>query len=278
MIGYFRYRPSMARLAQLVAICALTSQVLGATPANWRMDIRRMPESNGDVSYEVDFTGLLRQVVHLPNGTAITPTSGIDATYNSFNALKSSFVGDWTIEIPALGTFIPQELYTFQMSDFPESLLYTIPPVITSPTDGSLVPADFTMTWAWPVGVTPPPSRSELIRRSGPGIAASSSVHSHSPADYLSAAESMRHGSGTIADKAIVRAGDWNVDTLVPYMSAVTPQQANSAYNISLRSFFNSYSTPITVYSVPEPAGICLLLGGLVAVICSASQRGRRNQ
>jgi hypothetical protein len=279
MKRYFRYRSLMARLAQLVAICGLTSQAYVATAETWQMDIRRMPESNGDVSYEVEFGGLSRQIVHLPNGTAITPTSpGVDATYNSSNALKASFVGNWTIEIPAFGSITPQEFYTFQIYDFPESLLYTTPPEITSPIDQSIVPVDFTMTWAWPVGVTPPPSRSTLIRRSGPGTAASSHESSASPADYLSAAETLRNSS-SIADKAIIRAGDWYRDTLVPYMSAVTPQQANSHYNISLSSSFRSYSAPITVFgTVPEPASILLLLAGLMLANFSVRQRGRRNR
>src|SRR6476660_2066150 len=96
MTRHFRYRSSPARLVQLIAICGITSQAFGAASIPWPIDIRRMPETNGDVAYEADFIRLPGQVVHLPNGAAVSTTIGADVTFNSLEALKTAFVGEWT--------------------------------------------------------------------------------------------------------------------------------------------------------------------------------------
>jgi hypothetical protein len=233
------------------------------------MQIRRLPELSGDILYEARFSGgSTLQTVHLPNGTIVTAPFGgrLESTYSSFDALRSAFVGTWTLEFPAFGSR-PQEFYTFEFSDFPESVLYSVPPVITSPANGSLVPVDFVMTWQWPVDVTPPAGRSTLVQRFGPDSHLSERETSGTPENYLSWDVSSRHGDGTVAETVIVRAGDFNIDTLVPYMSAVTPQQAVYTWDFTLRSFFRSYSTPVTVYPIPEPLNLASLATGLGILI-----------
>ena len=187
MTGHFRFRTRVMSFALSVIFCLLASPLFGAL-LSWRVDIRRLPETSGDVSYEADFSGVSRQVLHLPNGTTVTPAPFVDVTYESFDALRSAFVGNWTLEIQAFGTLFPHELYTFQISDFPESLLYTIPPNITSPINASVVPVNFTMAWEWPAGVAPPPVARRLTRRFGPDSSSrSSSEHGGIPDDSFCA-------------------------------------------------------------------------------------------
>jgi hypothetical protein len=259
------FRNHVPQVVFSLFICGLWSQFAFAIATDFLLDIRRLPELNGQVSYELRTGGAPAQIAHLPNATSLVSTSF--ATFNSFDALRNAVVGNWTIDIPAMGPPKPQELYTFQISDFPESVLYTVPPTITSPSEGSIVPVDFTMTWEWPPSVSPP-GRSTLVNRIGP-VPQTSSNSSSLLGSFLSVGVSSRHGNGTIAERVILRAGDFNVNnanTLLAYMSPITPQQAVSSYEFSHRAQLKSYSNPVTVFPVPEPNLLWLTIGAGVLV------------
>jgi hypothetical protein len=264
MYKRFGFRNRVPRVVFSLLICGLWSQFAFAISTDFLLDISRLPELNGQVSYQLRASGGLFQTTRLPNGQTVPGSSGL--TFNSYDALRNALVGTWTLEFPPPGPSQPQERYTFQMSDFPEPEVYTVPPTITSPSEGTIVPVDFTMTWEWPAGVSPP-GRSTLVSRFGPGSHNSSSGSSLL-GSFLSLGVTSRHSSGEVAERVVLRAGDFNVsneNTLLAYMSPIVPQQAVSTYEFSHRPQLKSYSTPVLVFPVPEPNLVWLTIGILVS-------------
>jgi hypothetical protein len=155
--------------AVVIAWC-FVHQAAAQPPRLFFIELRRMPQNDGSVHLQMDVSHGLQEVVHLPDGT--TFSGGFDPniffadrTFTSFGELKQAIISMWTIECPAFPPLgIPHEEYTFSLSDFPESVISETSPAITYPLDGSTVPPAFTMTWAWPPGVTPSSGRSTLIR------------------------------------------------------------------------------------------------------------------
>jgi len=245
----------------------------GQVPLSYRFGIFRLPEIDGSTKFELQVFGLQhRGIVHLPNGELVTDPPFRDVNifgqfvFDSISELKAAIVGEWTLEFP-MSSFEPHEEYTFEISDFPESTLFAISPNIVSPADGSLVPPEFAMTWAWPVGVTPPSNSATLTQRFGPG-SRHSAIDDPNGAE-LSAEITAEHGNGDLAQRLELRAGSYHSDVLSDFVSEVTPQQNPSRYSYTIRSPYFNHSTPIEVFVVPEPAlwtSICTAVAWFLAV------------
>jgi hypothetical protein len=225
--------------------------------------ISRLPQLDGRTTVEMDVGAF----VHLPNGqTPSMVRPGIVAhpnfVFDSIIEFKEATIGEWTIEEP-MTPFRPRETFTFQVSDFFDTISPILPPTIVSPMDGSVVPSVFTMTWAWPPGVTPQNSKATSIEKFGPGMQSGGSGSAHAPSDDLSEQMMAAYSSGGLPTTVEVRAGSWHPGLLDDFFSEVTPQQEPSINTYTIATLFYSYSLPARLYvGVPEPsAGILLAIG-----------------
>jgi hypothetical protein len=261
---------------RFLAIALCLSIVLGGVsntahgqvqfPRSYTIGIFRLPQIDGSTKFELSVPGSsLTEIVHLPNGESVTNPFPNPRTqlghfvFNSVSELKSALVGEWTLEIPMSGGR-PHEEYTFEISDFPESTLFAISPNIVSPTNGSLVPPEFAMMWAWPPGITPPNRSATLTKRFGPGSRLSY-IDNVRASNELSSEITAEHTNGDLAQRLELRAGSHHPDVLADFVSEVTPQQNPSRYTYTIRSPYFNHSTPIEVFVVvPEPATWMLLM------------------
>jgi hypothetical protein len=249
----------------------------GVQNRSFRIGIDRMQRPDGGATFEVDIPVPSRGFVHLPNGEIVPDKSSdaqfADLVFDSFSALKEAFVGEWTIESP-MTPFAPQGEFTFEVFDFPESILGVVPPNIVSPAGGSSVPPIFLMTWAYPPGVMHPNSIATLVRKYGPEDRAAQRKGGHAPSTELSAEILAEHSGGGLPQRLELRAGTFHPEMLADFVSDVTPQQEPTDFTYDIRSTGFSFSTPIHVFVVvPEPSVIAMLATGFPIALTAYRRR-----
>jgi hypothetical protein len=235
-------------------------------PAQYSLSVARIPQPGGDSQFYLSVGGPFDSNTHLPDGSKLQVLGFpfVDRVFNSFAEFHNAIVGDWNIHFSASPTLgLPDELYKFTIADFPESAVSSVPPIITSPIDGGVVPATFGMNWEWPANATPTTSTATLVQQIGPGNRRGSSGQRNS--DFAtSTMVSAAGGSLEIPSQVILRVGSIE-SSLAPYISTITPEQASPQYSFTLLSSFSSYSLPVTVsVAVPEPTTAALLLLGIL--------------
>ena len=233
--------PSLAIV--LMSLCVVAG--MSATALTWTLQIRifQLPQLDGGTTFEMEVGSL----VHLPNGESNATNAHPSFVFDSFNEFKEAIIGEWTIETP-MTPFQPHETYTFDVSDFPDSILEIVPPNIVSPTEGSTVLPTFTMTWAYPPGVTPQNSKATSIQKIGPGTRRGASASGHSPSNDLSEEMMAEYSSGGIPERVEIRAGSWHLNLLDEFVSEVTPHQDPSRFDYTIQTQLKNYSLPVQVF------------------------------
>jgi hypothetical protein len=194
-----------------------------------------------------------------PDGTEFT--SFLDsAERNTLAELATLAFGDWT----AIEYFDDGQSLTYQLRVAPFPLLTAFPatPVVTSPSDGAVVPKTFDLDFHFPPGSIPNTTGVKSI--SGTGV--SISFGSPSPPNCC-------HKQLTVSDRAI-EVGSFTFWTFSQFggdapqiISAVPPDER---FTLILR--LRAYSEPVTVVPVPEPQSFGL--AGIVLIAFAVVIRG----
>ena len=226
--------------------------------------IYTFPQSDGSTQFHllVD-SPQPSSTIHFPDGSTAVGLKFTDLSYNSFADLHNAAVGNWSVSFPANPTLgFPAENYTFGVSDFPESVVSSLPPSITAPTNGARVGPQFNLTWDWPAGVVPPSDVSVNFQlyRSG---SFQGWKTSHFANVALSQVVTPVITGAPAPDETILRVGTYE-SSLAPYISAVSSDQSSPRYAFRVDSTISSYSLPIQVTVVPEPTTATLLLLGVL--------------
>jgi hypothetical protein len=247
-----------------------------AFPASVGVVLYGRPQANGTTLYDIGLPGLTSETVTDPTGHVFQPIS-LQSPPNSTNILGltqaqalSELAGTWTI---ARGGFFgfppPLETYTFSISPFTLDNVFTIPPTITSPANGSTVPTQFAVTFAWPNGVTPPTNR--LATWSTNSSIAASSVEVVSGKNSFPVSVSLK--SGATQGSLTISVG--TTQSLGNYVSPVTTTVTNPTFTYTAGLVFYNLSAPVSVNvtNAPEPDAIALMS---VLMFSGAAVRRRR--
>ena len=253
--------------ASAIAAAVLTGCIMPlphavAFPASVGIVLYGRPQANGSTLYDIGLPSLFSEVVTNPTGHIFQPI-GLQSLPNSTNIVGltqaqalSELVGPWTI---ARGGFFgfppPLETYTFSISPFTLDEIFTIPPTITSPANGSTVPTQFAVNFVWPNGVTPPTNR--LATWSTNSSIAASSVEVVSGKNSFPVSVSLK--SGATQGSLTISVG--TTQSLNNHVSPVTTAVTNPTFTYSVGLGFWDLSAPVSVNvtNVPEPNAIVLM-------------------
>lgn len=246
----------------VLAGCIVPLSHAVAFPASVGIVLYGRPQANGTTLYDIGLPSLFSEIVTGPTGHVFQPISS-QSPPNSTNILGltqaqalSELVGPWTIVRGGFFGFPPQlETYTFSISSFTLDEIFTIPPTITSPANGSTVPTQFAVNFAWPNGVTPPTNR--LATWSTNSSIAASSVEVVSGKNSFPVSVSLK--SGAAQGSLTISVG--TAQSLSNHVSPVTTAVTNPTFSYSAGLGFYNLSAPVSVNvtSVPEPNSIVLV-------------------
>lgn len=261
------------RSAVFIAVAAALATGIRceAAPLTSQMqfDIYKFPQTDGSTQYHLTVVfGQPQSTIHFPSGVSKPGASFDDFTFNSFADLLSATEGNWSITYPAVPVFSqPAETLSFTVANFPESLLSSPPPTITSPPDGSTVGSQFPLTWDWPQGVVPPSDVSIYRHFLGPENQTLTTFGTFSTVGSSYNETSSFPNYGT-PDQLVLRVGTAE-NTLAPYISAVVSDQSPPQHAVDVVSTVSSYSLPVEVaVRVPEPGTAILALVGMLGCVC----------
>lgn len=256
-------------MREIVCRTFLAIVVLGFSCRSWAISIPstfnivldRQAQPTGPALYEIQVIGL-----NTFQESAIGPTGRVYQLTQPVSNLTSEqalaeIVGNWKINSAAPNLpGQPLQLHEFSIAPFSFDSLFTVSPTIVSPTDGSILTSPFTMSWAWPTGVTPPGGKSARSR--GGAAGARLDWTSLSGNAYLATVSFT--GSATQASYAL-RAGSFQ--SLNSFVSPVTTSVSDPFRSYTAMLGHSSLSLPIQVMVVvPEPTAIVLIAsGGLAA-------------
>lgn len=240
-----------------------------AAPINRTFEINftRFNHPDGPPTFDLRFSGLgSSDSVVTPNGHTytgsffpFTPTP----TNISEAQLYSELTGTWTLN--AYTSFNqPAEVHQFNFLPFSADALFHVAPIILTPAANSTVPPNFTLSWGWPEGVTPP-----TTGRSAGASGGSSGAHfDFGQFSGNSIPISVTFDAGVT--QSTYRLNGGSVQVFNNMTTAPTTVAANPFYNYSVREVYSNqaYVNGVTVV-VPEPGS--MILASLLAAIVIAS-------
>ncbi len=241
----------------------LGSHLTNAEAATVNLSFLQFAEADGSLTYgasiRIGFGPAPGPTARLiaPDGTIVAWNAGtlrLDGL--SYETLTSRFVGQWTIQENAPNTGVD----TFVLNALP-----VLPvPFVTSPSAGDIVGTMFDTTWAFAAGEGMP----------GPALSVSN-VNSlpvtFGPTDGSLRRTIMIDLAGESSVLVDIRGG--GASAIQDYLSDLSFVPWPNGSNLSIVGFYGTFSAPVTVRVVPEPASLTLVMAGGLAV---ATIRRRR--
>jgi hypothetical protein len=153
------------RIALPLAIVgiATAAQLACAQPTRFHsvsLEVSQAPLENGQFEYQLTLfqTGFVAGGPTLESGKLIAPDGSEyvanfnEVTRNSFAAIASLAIGDWTAVEQLNGQ---EDSYQFRVQPFTLDDVFAETPIITSPAPGSAVPTNFVVKWEFDGGGMP---------------------------------------------------------------------------------------------------------------------------
>lgn len=156
-------------------------------------------------------------------------------------------------------------MHTFNIGPFTTADIYTNTPTIDSPSNGSILPNGFLLSWHWPVGTTPPVSY----------VIHALHISGHAPLTFNPHSSSSRLVTATFpsgVSEASYKLGVGTLHSLNNQVSPVTTSPASPRYRLLTSLSYFSLSAPVNVtIVVPEPSTAIVFCG-----ICAFAAVARR--
>lgn len=235
-------------------------------------NVDRYPQDSGIATYDIQIDrmfGAFPLTLTAPSGRIwyFSPTGTYSEKYHlTLSDLTESdvleeLVGPWTISSSGSPPYNQAyQMHSFSIDDFSDSI-FSIPPEILSPPDGSIVPPEFTVSFEWPEGVEPPSSRAVTVSYTGFHVVGTRpNVGQNTFSVGYGFNPGVTHGEMTL------RVGTFN--HVSQFVSPVTTSEEDPAWDFDVSLTYYNWSAPLSLTGgiVPEPSAALLLCFGLAGL------------
>jgi hypothetical protein len=251
-----------------LAIFATISFASGVAFAQFRFDawsVDQFPQPGGGFTYRLFavevgsvFFGVPSGGTSLtaPDGTVFSTTSR-QMDFPSFSALGATLFGDWiVVEHPTSGA---DRTYTVRIAPFSLSSVFSVTPIITSPTPGSTIPEDFIVKWD-PQGQT---SSRGISYDAGTGLSV------EQPQFGVDGTFSAGFHTHLLQDPPAPFTVTTYVQSFLPNPSVVSRSSSLNGQSITTSFAFDAHSLAATYQVVPEPCAMTLSAIATLFIGCS---------